>query len=285
MVRKHCTFLSTICTNYTRVVVLYLLNGRFINYSNLLSWWQIICQQVQQLFDLYSFIWNKTTYDVIYLAFKKVFDSVPHSELLHKLRSIGKLGSLWKSFKNYLTSHQQCVAVKSTVLELLPVLSGVPQGSILGPLLFIMFVNILFADDNKCAKWIACETHHQLPQNDIHSLKPWSHKSILPLNEIKFRLLHFSSKADGNPCPYTSNGHSITPSTSHKDWYSVHWFALLGRSLQPNNLKSLQTTQLTTEDISIPNTYARTYLYLSMVRSQCPSVLQYGDPAWSNMSS
>jgi len=70
---------------------------------------------------------KQTTFDVIYLAFRKAFNSVPHSELLHKLRPIGKLGSLWKLFKNYLTSHEQCVAVNSTVLELLPVLSSVPQ--------------------------------------------------------------------------------------------------------------------------------------------------------------
>ena len=55
--------------------------------------------------------------------------SVPHRELLHKLRSVGILGSLWKWFKNCLTSRLRCVAVNGSVSELLPVLSSVPQGS------------------------------------------------------------------------------------------------------------------------------------------------------------
>jgi len=76
---------------------------------------------------------------------------------------------------------------------------------------------LLFVDDTKCAKSIVTETDHQLLQNDLDSLNTWSHKWNLPFNETKFRLLHFSSMADGDSCPYTINGHCITPSTSHKD--------------------------------------------------------------------
>jgi len=155
------------------------------------------------------------------LEFKKAVDSVPHRELLHKLKLMVILGSLWKWFENYFTSCQQCVAVNGSVSELLPVLAGVPQGSILGPLLFIIFINVLpsqvlhsilllFA--TQCAKSIVSKTDHQLLQNDLDSLNSWSHKWNLPFNETKFRLLHFSSKADSNSCPYTSNGHCIIPS-------------------------------------------------------------------------
>ena len=102
--------------------------------------------------------------DAIYiLDFKKAFDSVPHQELLFKLRSIGIAGGLWKWFENYLTSRHQYVAVNEKRYKLLPVLSGVPQGSILGPLLSAIYVNdlpsvlsnsvpFLFADDTKYVK-------------------------------------------------------------------------------------------------------------------------------------
>ena len=130
------------------------------------------------------------------LDFKNAFDSVPHRELLHKLRSVGVLGSLWKWFKNYLASRLQCVAKNGSVSQLLPVMSGVPQGSILGPLLFIIYISdlpvviqhstiLLFADDTKCAKSVASQSEYQQLQNDLDSLDLWSHTWNLPFNENK----------------------------------------------------------------------------------------------------
>ena len=70
--------------------------------------------------------------DTIYLDFKKAFDSIPHGELLFKLWAFGITGDLWKRFKSYLANRSQYVAINSTNSEILPVLSGVPQGSISG---------------------------------------------------------------------------------------------------------------------------------------------------------
>ena len=72
--------------------------------------------------------------DVIYLDFAKAFDSVPHNELLLKLRSVGVTGNLWYWFQNYLSGRQLCVSLGCSRSRMLPVDSGVPQGSILGPL-------------------------------------------------------------------------------------------------------------------------------------------------------
>ena len=82
--------------------------------------------------------------DVIYLDYRKAFDSVVHNELLYKLWQYGISGDLWNWIRAYLTNGMQCVHVDGQVSNLLPVVSGVPQGSLLGPLFYIIFINNMF---------------------------------------------------------------------------------------------------------------------------------------------
>ena len=76
---------------------------------------------------------RKASSDGIYLDFSKAFDSVPHQELLYKLWQMGITGPLWHCFKLYLSNCQHCVVIDLKSSKLLPVISGVPQGSILDP--------------------------------------------------------------------------------------------------------------------------------------------------------
>ena len=153
---------------------------------------------------------NKSQVDVIYLDFKKAFDSVSHNKLLQKVWAFGITGNVWHWLRAYLTNRIQCVTINGILSDALPVSSGVPQGSILGPLLFLIYINdfpssielshvLLFADDVKCALPVSSPNDSYRLQQDLSKLLEWSHFWELPLNESKCTTMHFHFQ---NFCSY-----------------------------------------------------------------------------------
>ena len=114
---------------------------------------------------------------------ERLFDSVPHRRLIEKLRSIGINGNLLEWLNSFLTSRTMRVCLRGTFSELMEVLSGVPQGSML-PLLFLLYVNelpecikcdmIMFADDTKLWCKITKDEDRCILQDDLDKLKTWS---------------------------------------------------------------------------------------------------------------
>ena len=146
--------------------------------------------------------------DTILLDVKKAFDTVPHNILLTKLWDLGVVGSLWRLLRSYLTGRRQCVAVNGEHSGWLPVLSGVPQGSILGPLLFVAHINdlptfisfsntLLFADDTKLSKAVSSSLDCSHLQQDIQALQKWSSLSFNVAKSFLLRLRLHSNENDG----------------------------------------------------------------------------------------
>ena len=136
--------------------------------------------------------------DIIFLDFSKAFDKVPHNLLLHKLKTFGFNNKLLNWFTNYLSERSQTVIVEGKQSENLSVTSGVPQGSILGPFLFILYVNYIsdgcsstvssFADDVKIFRKIK-STSDSVLQNDLKSLEIWAKRWKMYFNVKKCQFL------------------------------------------------------------------------------------------------
>ena len=164
--------------------------------------------------------------DMIYLDFRKAFDSVPYKELLYKLWIIGITGDLWLWFKSYLSGRSHYVAYDNVSSETCPVLSGVPQGSILGPLLFIVYVNdildaithsscFMFADDVKLLKVISSALDHLDLQEDLENVSSWCKQWNLTLSCSKCSGIQFSSRLSQESNTYNIDG-SIIPFVESK---------------------------------------------------------------------
>ena len=139
--------------------------------------------------------------DIIYLDYEKAFDKVPHERLILQLNRYGISGDILRWIKDYLTNRTQQVRVNGHYSSSSAVRSGVPQGSVLGPVLFLIFVAdiaplvknfiSLYADDTKLYSYLLDSNHtSESIQEDINILSSWSQRMQMSFNPDKCVSLH-----------------------------------------------------------------------------------------------
>ena len=147
-----------------------------------------------------SYIDDKIPVDAAYLDFRKAFDSVPHKRLLTKLHGYGIRGNVLNWIADFLSGRTQYVSINEASSKPVPVVSGVPQGSVLGPCLFVYFINDLpevsqsfikiFADDTKVYAPIYSQEDTDKLQGSINKLVEWSETWLISFNSDKCKMLH-----------------------------------------------------------------------------------------------
>ena len=228
--------------------------------------------------------------DVIYFDFAKAFDSVNHDILLHKLKYMYEIdGRLLKFLKNYLAGREQGVVIGNTCSIRKPVLSGVPQGSILGPLLFVLFINdisegltpgtdlALYADDTKIWRTIHSELDHSLLQNDVTYLNNWAVKNKMKFHPHKCKVLSVSNsmppllgilpyiqfiyQIGESPLDYVESEKDLGVDINPKLNFNFHCNRIISKAKQ-----MLGLTKRTCHFVN--DSKRRRALYLALVRSQ-----------------
>ena len=233
--------------------------------------------------------------DVLYLDFAKAFDTVDHQILLKKLKRFGVVDRMHDWFKDYLHQRFQRVVVDGAVSDWAHVTSGVPQGSILGPMLFVIFINDLpdvvpdcistglYADDTKLYRNVSTIADCEKLQDALTELSSWSYQNNMNFNASKCKVLSITRKVNPLHFQYHMDSTKLLRVNEEKDlgviitenlsWES-HLTCICAKA---NKLLGL----LKRTCISIIDSSVRKTLYLTLVRSK----LSYATEVWSPASS
>jgi len=231
---------------------------------------------------------NKGQYDLIVLDFQKAFDKVPHSHLLKKLYAGGIQGKLYRWMTTYLTQRTQTVVVDGAASDEARVVSGVPQGTVLGPLMFLAYINDitlgiqgqmrLFADDALLYHPITNKEDPKSLQEDLNTLHEWSRRWKMAFNAGKCHVLHITRNRNVMRHAYNIGGTQLT-AVDHHPYLGVELDNKLSWKQQVENVRSKGTRTLNmvrrnfTKGTSADT---RSLIYKSLVRP----VLEYGSLVW-----
>lgn len=238
--------------------------------------------------ELHANMDNNYQTDCVFLDYSKAFDRVAHCRLISKLSAL-KLDSRTLSWlRNFLSNRQQYTTVNNLSSSLSDVSSGVPQGSVLAPLLFLIFINDLpqhvsscirvFADDCIIYRPIKNSEDHLSLQNDLDVINGWCSAWLMTLNVSKCKVMSFTRKPSISEFSYSINHSILSTATQYR---------YLGVILTPNLSWSDHITAISASaskslgflrrNLKAAPSGIRKLSYLTLVRPQ----LEYACSIWS----
>jgi len=237
--------------------------------------------------EVYDKIDQGKPVDVIYLDFAKAFDKVPHKRLAKKLQACGIRGQVLTWIQSWLSDRRQKVGIGSKHSSWREVLSGVPQGSVLGPLLFVLFINDIddgilskiskFADDTKLCRAVGDEKEVNILQEDLRRMFRWSQDWQMLFNLEKCSVMHMGKR--NNESSYEMGGKVLKVSEEERDLGVVmHKSAKPSRQCAEAAKKGNSTLGMIRRTIVTRDKDTILRLYKSLVRPQLEYCIQVWNP-------
>ena len=244
-------------------------------------------QLVMLIEDLASNLQAGRQTDLILLDFSKAFDKVNHEKLLHKLHQYGVRGNILNWIRGFLDGRTQTVVVDGDESTSVPVTSGVPQGSVLGPILFLAYINDLpdrvtskvrlFADDT--ALYLSLNKHTQSTslQQDLDHLQVWEREWDMEFNPSKCQVVRVSRARRPIPSVYHLHG-QVLEVVDHAKYLGVDISANLKWNEHIDNIckKATRSLGFVKRNIRTHHPKVREAAYKTLVRPQ----LEYASSAW-----
>ena len=225
--------------------------------------------------------------DVCVLDFSKAFDKVGHQRLLEKLRWYGIGGETNGWIESFLTNRTQSVLVEGVSSSTVPVLSGVPQGSVLGPCLFLFYINDiaegltsttrLFADDTMIYLAVKNESDAKHLQSDLDLLTDWESKWMMEFHPDKCEIISITRKRKPTAYNYTLHGHDLKH-VDHAKYlgitisHDLRW----NKHVENTTNKANNTLNFLRRNVNVSNPKVKEQAYKSLVRP----ILEYGSTVW-----
>ena len=238
--------------------------------------------------SIITMLQNNDRVEAIYLDFAKAFDKVNHDILRQKLEKHNITGKLLQWIMTFLTNRKQAVRVDGHLSEFVWTKSGVPQGSVIGPLLFTIMMSDInnsietselgsFADDTRVWAGISSDNDNDNLQKDLNNVYTWADKNGAPFNNTKFVHLSFG-KTPSVMQPKDSSGKNIPVSTNTKD---------LGITLSDSANFKEHITKIVSEGRQLAGWARRTFhnhnrnIMLTLLKTLITPKLEYCCPLWS----
>ena len=225
--------------------------------------------------------------DTILLDFAKAFDVVPHQRLVMKLYYYGVRDKPLHWIQNFLANRTQEVVVEGEKSKLGQVTSGVPQGSVLGPTLFLVYINDLgdklkanvrlFADDTVLYQTIRGQEDVESLQTDLQTLEEWENTWQMKFNVTKCHLLVVTKKSEPIKTSYQLHGHQLEQVNKAK-YLGVEISNNLSWAdhIKSTSKKANRTSAFVYRNLKGCSTKIQNYCYKTLVRP----IMEYASPIW-----